>query len=215
MPRNNEFRKKPLRPHHFPTLYFDADHVKPLTGTKMFNESITESWSRAAAGTRRLRHPIKSDPQDPVCMMLLVDALMKVEVHSKITTPQLLLMMEDLYPDMIWSTHNLAKLLKVLWENQEKSGAPRINGKYPIFRFMNVDYVHYVLIPDRRTYIWLGELRERLHQHVRHVVRNEFRNRIVLPSDPEFPKRVLWSPEALKDQSEIVRTPADYDLPKI
>lgn len=201
MPRR-KFRNSLLQAHAHQRLYYDADHVKPLSGTQLFNPNIVRRWSMSAVGVRRLRHPDKCDPHDPLYMMLIVDALMRIDIHSQINSNNFCVFLNEWYPDVIWNHLPVAKLLTVLYQNQEKSGAPKIDGLYPLVRTERMDYKVYALIPERETYIWLGKMRERLHKYMHHVLLMEYRYRVRNSSQSVFPKECLWDPKFNQNVTE-------------
>jgi hypothetical protein len=132
---------------------------------------------------------------------------MHLDIHSVIKSPDLCVYLEEEYPDVLWNIHNVARLLASLYREAVPSGCPSFDGQLAIKRQKNRDYVEYMLVPHRDTYIWLGELRERLQVFCRKQILKEYRYRAQPKSWSTFPGEVLHKPRDPGDFSDSPISP--------
>jgi hypothetical protein len=136
-------------------------------------------------------------------MMLAVDALMKIDVHSKITAKTLAPLMDKWYHDYRWDARQVGRMLRNIADNREKSGCPKW-GKWDAFSvFRNNGFWEYSLYPARETYIWLAKIRLRLELLSRSIVRTERRQKSRAVFKPVFDGRCMWDPEWLGDTRDV------------
>jgi hypothetical protein len=194
------FRATKLRRHYFPTLYFDADHVKPLNGKSiLFRPADTQRWKWATKGARALRHPRPAHHSDPITMMCLIEMLMRIDVHSEFTAGDLVPLLDEDYKDFMWSPGQVGIMLGTLYRNQEKSGAPTWGQYGALWRHKGVrprqGTLTYCLYPERETYLWLAKLLQRLIDFNYQVIRKERKLHARVNYNNKFPEQVLWDPE--------------------
>lgn len=191
------FRGTELRRHYFPSLYFDADHVKPLNGKSILfhNKDITR-WKWATKGARALRHPRPAHHSDPITVMCVVEMLMKIDVHSRFNAAELTELMNQDYKDFIWHPHQVGMMLDHIYKAQEKSGAPRFGEYTTLWKTKGYrpkkGVAAYCLYPARETYIWLAKILQRLIDFNYEVIRKERATKTRAIYGFKFPEHVLW-----------------------
>lgn len=181
--RRHPFRKRDFRPHSTPELYYDADYIRLQTnGAKqLFTDAAILHWKRSAVGAQALRHPRTAFWADPLCAMLLIDGLMKVEVHSTITATPFAGFLNSLYLDYVWHPMHVGKIMTALVNSQKKVNAPLINGYYPITAKMPRGTWHFFLNPYRETYVWLAKMREAMEEEARSIINQERVKGVLVP----------------------------------
>ena len=157
----------------------------------------------AAVGARAMRHPRAGNQADPICMMLLLDALMKIDVHSLVRSRELAPLMDGMYNDYIWDARQVGKLLHTLYECQDKSSSPSWGVSRALTRHRPHGTWEYTLYPARETYIWLAKMRKRMQEFNGAVIRKERRTKVRAAYSYQFPVKTLWDKEFLGDTRSI------------
>lgn len=196
------FRKTKLRTHHFPSLYFDADFVKPLKGDRLFSESTTKEWDKACKGMKALRHPIPANQSDPLYLMMLVDMLMKIEVHADITSRGLTDLLNSYYRDIHWDVRQVGRMMRTIYDCQSKTSAPTFGTWKALNSFRGDAEYHYSLWPDRETYVWLARVRMNLETSTRTLIRKERRLGLRAIFGNDFNTRFINDPKDPNDHSD-------------
>lgn len=159
---------------------------------RLFSQNATDRWQDAAVGTRSVRHPRPAHWADPLCMMLVIDCLMKMDVHSEITSVGLCEYLDKWYHDYIWHPKQVGRILVTLHDNQELAGSPRFGPWRPLNSFMPRGTRSFALYPHRDTYVFLAEVRQRCETFSRKVVAKERRTGVHQPFGT-FPTEILKS----------------------
>lgn len=194
------FRGTELRRHYFQSLYFDADHVKPLNGKSiLFRNKDIMRWKTATKGARALRHPHPAHHSDPISVMCVVEMLMKIDIHSRFHAVELTQLMNEEYKDFIWHQHQVGWILMHIYKAQEKSGAPKFDQWKTLNQQKGVrphkGAFAYCLYPARETYIWLAKILQRLIDFNYEVIRKERATRSRVNYQNRFPEHILWDKE--------------------
>lgn len=177
-------RKNPAYGRGLPSIGPDngARYQPSTIGGQAFTTKAVQTWRLQAS---RLVHPQVNGCWDPVTIALVLDFLMRIEHTSYFRARDFVNIMPLLYPQILWDTTTVGKILAEITDIAERSGAPHS----PIDWGRDNEGRYYMFNKTIENWRWLGLLRNAMGAFAEKQIKEEFDTsaiikRLGFPNEP-------------------------------
>jgi hypothetical protein len=107
-----------------------------------------------------LVHPSPNSHTDAVCVTLVLDVLLRLNPSSRIRSRELTAELNQLYPQILWDTRTVGRILASSFEAAKGSAAPE--NELPLSSYVSQGLTTYVVNPTLLNWRWLAQVRHNL-----------------------------------------------------
>jgi hypothetical protein len=128
-----------------------------LPADKVANANTMKAWRGQRTS---LVHSTPNSHTDTVCVALVTDLLLRLNPTSRIRSRELTAELNQLYPQILWDTRTVGRILSNIADAAEGCGAPETSR--PLEPRVSQGLTTYTVNPTLLNWRWLAQVRHNL-----------------------------------------------------